>query len=77
MQAESGYRLHSKDCDMEWKSLQFDIRYNGNGSKKNVLHMTMCIGWPSCEAKVDNSRKMQCCVKECVSKVFGIKIGNG
>lgn len=70
---EPGYILHSKDSGVTWDSLNYSVRYNESGA--NVLHMTIDISWPTAEAKDGYTCKMQDCVKECVSKAFGVHFG--
>ena len=43
----------------------------------NMLHLTMVMGWPSCQAKEDNAPKVEFCVKKCVGTAFGIEVDNG
>lgn len=62
---------------MEWKSLEYDVRYRANGHKQNILHMKIYIGWPSAKTKREDPPKMHECVKECVKGAFGIGFDNG
>jgi hypothetical protein len=72
-----GYILNSQDCDIEWKYLDFDISYNVNEVKRNILHLKINISWPSCKAEGENAKKIPCCIKDCVKTAFGVNFDNG